>query len=145
MDTFKILMDQHQSMRALLKEMRQSLDPKVRARVVAQLVREFEFHSQLEEAYVYPVLENFEVLRSWSSVLWDGHAAIQSQFKDLRETCADDRVFHTASQVCEETLEDHLSDEETHVYPTARKLIMPEILELIRQRLESAIQRQKTA
>lgn len=137
-DAVSLLRDDHKRMRQLLTELQSAEKPPQRQRLLAQVKRELEAHTTIEEEIFYPAF----------------HAAAQSK-KDERlfheATCehhaadlmlqevgsADDATaeFPGRAKVLKEIVEHHAEEEETDMFPRARKLIDAAELQALGQQM----------
>jgi hemerythrin-like domain-containing protein len=144
MDHVVVLMNQHKSIRNLLKAAQKSGTVQERTGLLDRLRSEIDLHTYLEESQVYPVLEDYDSLKSQVYGLWQEHERLRQELQSALSVHQDERAFQARLSRLRQLFEEHMREEEVHIYPNARKLLSPDLLERLERNLQS-IQKDKFA
>lgn len=145
MDQLSALIDQHRSIRKLITAGERSKSARERVRLLDQIRSEFEFHAYLEESYVYPVLEDYERLKQQIYGFWKDHEAFRAGLQNLESVHQNERLFQERLIKLAGLFEEHIREEEIHIFPEARKLIGADQLDQIERSIKKSIQEKKIA
>jgi len=138
-DVLDLLTSEHREVQTMITQIRSTADAEacrdLADRVIANLVR----HSVAEEMYVYPVIREY---------LPDGEEAVEhdvSEHKELEQLMKrleglepNDPDFTRVVVELQETVEDHVRDEEVDQFPQLRALVPAEELQELREKVERA-------
>lgn len=145
MDHLEILINQHKSIRKLLHLAKESENLQNRVECLDRLKSEIELHTFLEEAEVYPVLENYDSLKRQVYGFWREHERLKQELHSLLSVHQDERAFQSLLSRIDELFEEHVREEENHIFPEARKLLNAGMLEKLEQDLKSTMKQGKMA
>lgn len=146
MDHLGPLLLQHQSILNHLREARDAADPAQRERKLDAAARQIGFHVFLEERWLYPALQGYETRRASLVAIWQEHELIREEVETVKRYAGDEREFSRRISALIGRVEDHLEDEERHVFADARKLVSETRLREIEQGLrEEIVSRGKAA
>ncbi len=140
---FLILFEQHKSIRNLITLIQKQISPQERNEVLRRIRLEIESHTALEEAHVYPVLENFEPLKREVFGFWREHERLKQELKSVIAVQQDDRLFQNQLIRLNQAFEEHIKEEESRIFPDAFKLVSKDQLEKIDHNLQIATQQTK--
>lgn len=138
MDPLSILVDQHKSIRSLLEAVKKP-GPE-RTKRIERLHSELDLHMYLEESHLYPALENYDSLKSQVFTFWKEHERIREELQALHSVHQDEHAFRGRRSRLSSFFEEHVREEESHVFPEARKLLGSDQLEKIARDLLAATQ-----
>lgn len=139
MDHLKILIAQHQSIRQKLHSAQATNGVAERSRILEQIRSEIELHTYLEEAHVYPVLENFDSMKRQVFGFWREHERIRVAIQEALSVHQDERVFQTRVSSLVALFEEHVREEEHHLFPEARRLLSADQLEKMERNLKGTM------
>jgi hypothetical protein len=141
MENLAVLLNQHKSIRSLLQVVQKHLSSHDRNETLHRIRSEIENHTSLEEAHVYPILENFEPLKREVFGFWREHERLRTELESVLAVYQDEEQFQKNLIRLNQTFEEHIKEEETQIFPEACKIVPKEQLEKIDRNLEAATQR----
>jgi hemerythrin superfamily protein len=96
-------------------------DESVRQRIVREVLSKLEFHSNLEEDFIYPAIRN--VIRDKEMVddAIEEHHIMSLLARDLRQMDARDDRYKAKFRVLTRIVRQHYQDEETRLFPEAMR------------------------
>jgi hemerythrin superfamily protein len=138
-DVVDILTTDHHEVLDLLQQIKVSTDTEQRRDMADTVISELVRHSVAEEMYVYPAMRKH---------LPDGdeavdhdikeHKQLEQTLKKLEGVTADDPTFNQLLEELENTLRDHVQDEETEQFPGLRAQVPHDELVKMAQKVETA-------
>lgn len=124
MDIFEALKDDHRKTEQLLQELSNAMDADTRAALCAQLTKEVEIHTEIEERILYPLLQEYEETRN---IVADGLIEHTSAKEHLRSVAVRMEVgsqdWAGELEVVRAVLQHHVQDEEEKLFPAARLVL----------------------
>lgn len=150
MDAIRFLKSQHKEVDALFKEVEALSDSAkaTRKKLFGQIDQALTVHAKIEETIFYPELKaaaardkdaKQEVLEAYEE-----HANVKSMIAKLEETEPSDETYAAKLQVLSELVKHHVKEEETTMFPQAKKLLDKDALDELGQRLEEAAEQLKS-
>ncbi|MGY4495526.1 hemerythrin domain-containing protein [Pseudomonas sp. TE3610] len=143
MNAIDLLEADHERVKAILTQLNDSTERgvKKRADLLAKLEMEITLHTQLEEEILYPAFK--AAGGKEQDVMYyeakEEHRTVDSLvLPDLKETDPGTPEFSGRVKVVKELLEHHIEEEETEMFPQARKLLGNAQLEEIGSQMEAA-------
>jgi hemerythrin-like domain-containing protein len=138
-DAISILEGDHQRVRQLLRRLENTTDraAKQRKDLLAQIESEVKVHTTLEEEIFYPAFK--EAVRSKSDQEFyfeaiEEHHVVDLVMSEIKSTDAGSEQFGAKAKVLKDLIEHHAEEEETEMFPKARRVIsQSELLELGKQ------------
>ncbi len=136
-----LLKEDHQKVKGLFKEFRglEEDEDQEKGRLFEEIRRELTIHAKVEEEIFYPAVKKIPEAEARRLVLEAGeeHAIVKTLLGQLESLDPGDEVFDAKMKVLMEGVEHHADEEESDMFPEARKgLDDDELLELGR-RIES--------
>jgi hemerythrin superfamily protein len=139
MDAFDSLEQDHRKVESLFKQLSNLGSGRRREKkaLVSELVRELAVHSAIEEQLVYPAIRSKQkslapnVLESLEE-----HLLAKWTLTSLDRMPASHERYDAKIQVLQEIIEQHVEEEETELFPKARKAFTEEELRLLTTNLE---------
>ena len=125
-DAVSLLRADHKKMRQLLTDLKSAEKPGQRQRLLAQVKQELEVHTQIEEEIFYPAFRAAAQTKKDEQLFHEATAEHHAADLMLQEVgSADDATeeFPGRAKVLKEVVEHHAQEEETDMFPRARKLI----------------------
>ncbi|QKZ05638.1 hemerythrin domain-containing protein [Pseudomonas eucalypticola] len=143
MNAIDLLKADHERVKAILNELSESTERGVKKRtdLLAKLEREITLHTQLEEEILYPA---FKAAGSKEQdVMYyeakEEHRTVDSLvLPDLKNTDPATPEFSGRVKVVKELLEHHIEEEESEMFPQARKLLGKALLDEMGKQMEAA-------
>lgn len=128
----EVLIAHHDVLKGLLRELAETTDGQVerRRRLRADLLRELEVHTQIEDELFYPAVRDVSPLLSLAHA---EHRQIDDQLATVMRAPVDDPAFVAEVRMLESTLRHHTVEEEQRMFPQSHALGEERLEELGRQ------------
>ena len=138
-DAISILKGDHQRVRQLLRRLESTTGraAKQRKDVLAQIESEIKVHTTIEEEIFYPAFK--ESVRSKSDQEFyfeaiEEHHLVDLVMPEIKSTDATSEQFRAKAKVLKDLIEHHAEEEETEMFPKARKVLgQSKLLEIGKQ------------
>ncbi|MGN6789516.1 MAG: hemerythrin domain-containing protein [Rhodanobacteraceae bacterium] len=134
MDATKLLTEDHEKVRQLLKQLTESTvrAGKTRAGLLDKIALELKVHTQIEEEIFYPAFkqaaEDAEDQKLYFEALEEHRAAGELVLPDLQKTDVASEQFAGRAKVLRDLVEHHAEEEEDEMFKRARKVFSKEDL-----------------
>ena len=134
-DAIGLLKEDHTKVRALLGELEKSSEKATarREELLEEIERELKIHTTIEEEIFYPAFreaaEKKDDLKLYYEAI-EEHHVVDNVLPELKGTDPATEVFAAKAKVLKDLVEHHAEEEETEMFPRARKLMDRE--ELVR-------------
>lgn len=142
MNAIDLLLEDHKRVKAILSQLSDSTERAVKKRteLLNKLEMEISIHTRLEEEILYPVFK--KAGGKEQAVMYheakEEHRTVDSLvLPDLKKTAPDSLEFSGRAKVVKELLEHHIEEEETEMFPQARKLLGKAVLEELGKQMEA--------
>lgn len=142
MDAIKLLKQDHEKVRGLLAELEATTNraEKTRSVLLQKIAMEIEAHTTIEEEIFYPAFKHAGSKsnddKMYFEALEEHRAAGELVLPDLLNTDVKSAEFGGRAKVLKELIEHHADEEETDMFPRARKLIQAGELEALGQQMQ---------
>lgn len=142
MNAIDLLKADHERVKALLTQLSESTDRAVKKRteLVAKLEMEISLHTRLEEEILYPAFKEAGA-KEEDEMYYEAkeeHRTVDSLvLPDLKMTDPTTPEFAGRAKVVKELLEHHIEEEETEMFPKAKKLLGKAALEELGAQMEA--------
>lgn len=123
MDIYGLLSEDHARVHSLFTTMDSSGDPAERQRLLDQLKRELDLHTQLEEELFYPELLHSQRTGDRVRHALHEHGEIHREMMALSGVDADSDSWRERFQAVRARIEDHVKEEENQLFPQARQVL----------------------
>ena len=143
MDATKLLTQDHEKVRKLLKELAETSEraTKSRTELLQKIALELKVHTTIEEEIFYPAFrqarEDSENEKIYFEALEEHRAAGDLVLPDLQKTPVDSEKFSGRAKVLKELVEHHAEEEEDEMFKRARKIFPEDELEALGEQLEA--------
>jgi hemerythrin superfamily protein len=120
-DATAMLMADHKEVKALFKQFDKAESKQEKAELVAKICQELEVHMQIEEEIFYPAVK--AALKDHDLVP-EGkveHASVKDLIAQVKGVKPDGETYDARVKVMGELIEHHVKDEETEMFPKAKK------------------------
>ena len=138
-DAISILKGDHQRVRQLLRRLENSTDraAKQRKDLLAQIENEIKVHTTIEEEIFYPAFKEAVRSKSDQEIYFEAveeHHVVDLVMPEIKSTDATSEQFGAKAKVLKDLIEHHAEEEETEMFPKARKVMsQAELLEIGKQ------------
>lgn len=142
MNAIELLINDHKLVKKLLEELSATTERAVkkRADLLQRIEQEVRIHTQLEEDILYPAIKQAggkEEAKMYYEAKEEHRTVDSLVMPDLLETDTGTVEFAGRVKVMKELLEHHIEEEESELFPTARKLLGKDALEEMGQAMEA--------
>lgn len=142
-DAIALLKEDHERVRGLLSELEQATDKAAskREKLLATIEQELKVHTKLEEDVFYPAF--FDAARkSDDKELYyeavEEHHVVDLVLPEIKNTDPSTEQFAAKAKVLKDLVEHHADEEESEMFPRARKLMAREHLVRLGEELARA-------
>ena len=142
MNAIDLLLEDHKRVKAILSQLSDTTERalKKRTELLNKLEMEITIHTRLEEEILYPVFK--KAGGKEQAVMYheakEEHRTVDSLvLPDLKKTAPDSLEFSGRVKVVKELLEHHIEEEETEMFPQARKLLGKAVLDELGKQMEA--------
>ncbi|ROL64838.1 hemerythrin domain-containing protein [Pseudomonas vranovensis] len=141
MNAIDLLKADHQTVKALLTQLSESTERgiKKRSELLAKLEMEVALHTRLEEEILYPAYKKAgakEQVIMYHEAKEEHRTVDSLVLPDLKVTDPGTPEFSGRVKVLKELLEHHIEEEETEMFPQAKKLLGKDVLEAMGEQME---------
>ena len=125
MDALKLLKDDHKKVKGMLEKLDATTEraEKTRTEMLQTLKQELTVHETIEEEILYPALKEFAKTKDIALEGYEEHHVVDGIMAELEATPVDDETWGAKLTVMKENLEHHIEEEETDMFPKARKVM----------------------
>lgn len=142
MNAIDLLLEDHKRVKVILSQLSDTTERalKKRTELLNKLEMEITIHTRLEEEILYPVFK--KAGGKEQAVMYheakEEHRTVDSLvLPDLKKTAPDSLEFSGRVKVVKELLEHHIEEEETEMFPQARKLLGKAVLDELGKQMEA--------
>ena len=127
-DAIALLKEDHQKVRALLGELTESGERATtkREQLLGEIERELKIHTTIEEQIFYPAFRESAEKADDRKLYFEAreeHHVVDTVLLELKETGLASEPFAAKAKVLKDLVEHHAEEEETEMFPRARKLL----------------------
>ena len=127
-DAIKLLKDDHKQVRALLAELEETTDKAVgkREKLLGAIEQELTIHTRIEEEIFYPAFREAARKKDDVKLYYEAveeHHVVDMVLPEIKGTGAESDQFAAKAKVLKDLVEHHAEEEETEMFPRARKLM----------------------
>jgi hemerythrin-like domain-containing protein len=136
-DAIALLLDDHETLRSLLSRLHEAHSDSQRERLLGEVRAEIERHTTIEEEIFYPAFRDVaqtERDRELFHESTEEHHAASLVLNEI-STSAEADVFAARAKVLKDMIEHHAEEEESEMFPRARRLLPRGELERLGQEL----------
>ena len=138
MDAFKLLEEDHEKVKKLLKEADDTTERGVKTReeLFARIKQEMLVHETLEEELLYPTLKEHDKTKEVSLEGYEEHHVVNEIMAELEETPVDDEKWAAKFAVMKENVEHHIEEEEEEMFKKGRQVLDQEKINALGERMQ---------
>lgn len=146
-DPFKLLKEDHKKVAKLFKELEGAGERAIKTKenLFEQLKGELELHAQIEEEYMYPLLEEAEETKDMTLEAYEEHDIVKNLITELEDEEVGSDVWEAKLKVMKENVEHHVSEEEQELFPEAEEVLSEAQMEQLAQSIMEAKENQAPA
>src|SRR5262245_59763836 len=125
-DAVGLLKADHKELRRLLESLKEAPGDGRRERLLAQVEDALKTHTKIEEEIFYPAFRDVAVTKRDRQLFFEAieeHHAVDTILPEVASVRAEPDVFAARAKVLKEIVEHHAEEEETEMFPRARKLL----------------------
>lgn len=147
MNAFALLKADHKKVAGILEKLDSTTERGVKTReeLFTQLKTELDVHARIEETIFYPALEEAEETRDITLEAFEEHRLVKQLLGELEQMSKDSEEWTAKFTVLKENVEHHVEEEESDMFPKARKVLSDDQAETLGTRLEEAKKEQMKA
>lgn len=138
-DPIALLETDHRRFEDLLKQGEDTTERAVGARtnLLDTLTAELNVHELIEEKVLYPALKPHATARDIVLEGYQEHHVADMLVKELHQLARDNEQWGAKFKVLKESLEHHIEEEESHMFPAARQVLTREELQELGARMRA--------
>ncbi len=147
MNVFTLLKDDHKKVAGILEKIDETTERGVKTReeLFTKLKTELDVHARIEETIFYPELEKADETHDITLEAFEEHRLVKQLLGELEKMDKSDETWTARFTVLKENVEHHVEEEETDMFPKARKVLTEDQAEEIGNRMEEAKKEQLKA
>jgi hemerythrin superfamily protein len=138
MNALDLLTDDHQKVKRLFEQAQQIQDNQQKKEMFDKIDMELAIHADIEETIFYPALEEHDALKEMVREARQEHETVEQLLLEIEDLATEDTDFSSQLVELEETVDDHVAEEEGEMFPKIREIFDDVTLEALGKRLESA-------
>jgi hemerythrin superfamily protein len=147
MNAFALLKADHKKVAGILEKLDSTTERGVKTReeLFSQLKTELDVHARIEETIFYPALEEAKETRDITLEAFEEHRLVKQLLGELDEMSKDQEEWTAKFTVLKENVEHHVEEEESEMFPKARKVLSEDQAETLGTQMEEAKKEQMKA
>jgi hemerythrin superfamily protein len=139
MDAVELLKQDHQKVKQLLTEAKETEDRKEQRQLFKEIKNELDTHARIEESIFYPAVAEHEELKETILESIEEHKQVKTLLREMSRLGSTSEKFKAKLKVLADNVEHHAEEEEEQVlFPKVRKLMNSSQLEELGEELEAA-------
>ena len=138
MDALTLLKQDHEKVKAILKELEPTTEraTKTRTELFAKLKTELTVHEIIEEEIFYPTLKEHPKAREIVLEGYEEHNVVDTIMGELEALPVEDETWGPKAKVMTENIEHHIEEEEGEMFEKARQVFDRQELDDLGARME---------
>ena len=147
MDAFELLKQDHEKVSGIFEKLEPTTERAVKTReeLFTQLKQELDVHASIEEQIFYPAIKDADETHEITLEAYEEHAVVKTLLSELEADPKDTEEWAAKLTVLKENVEHHVEEEETEMFPKAKKVLSAEQIEELGTRMEAAKQQTRSA
>jgi hemerythrin-like domain-containing protein len=140
MNVFTLLKTDHKKVAGILEKIDATTERGVKTReeLFTQLKTELDVHARIEETIFYPELEKADETHDITLEAFEEHRLVKQLLGELEKMDKGEEQWTARFTVLKENVEHHVEEEETEMFPKAKKVLSDEQAEELGTRMEAA-------
>lgn len=142
-DAIALLKEDHKKVKALLEELEGTSERAVKKRVtlLAQIETELRVHTQIEETIFYPAYRDAVKTKEDRKMYYEAleeHHVVKLVLPEIKGTDPSSEPFGAKAKVLKELVTHHADEEESDMFPEAKKVLSKEELRTLGAQMAEA-------
>lgn len=139
MDVYKLLRQDHQTVKAIFKELEETTERALKKRqsLFSELKLELTVHALAEEKFLYPLLKDADESHELALEAVEEHKVVKKLLKELENGDMGTEEWAAKLKVLQENVEHHVEEEEGELFKQAKKVIDADTAEQIAAEIEA--------
>jgi len=133
MDFFKLLKDDHKEAKAAFKTLLKN--DEIDRDETTVLCEKLILHTEMEEKYLYPVMESYKETQELSEEAELEHTEAKKFIKSLLGSKLDDTEYKVKLEMLQLAIEHHIDEEEKELFPLAEKRLSKNQIQEITEKM----------
>jgi len=129
MNALDLMKEDHKKLKKLLDETLEAKQRDDRAELIERVRSELVVHERMEEEVFYPALKSHEKAKDIVLEGFEEHHVADVILDELLDVPEESDLWHAKVKVLQENIEHHIEEEEGEMFKIARKVLEPEQLE----------------
>jgi hemerythrin-like domain-containing protein len=136
-DALKLLKTDHDDVKTMLTKLEDTTERAVKTRteMLGRLRGALSVHEKIEEEFLYPALKQFSETKDIALEAYEEHQVVDDIMADIETTSVENETWAAKLKVMKENLEHHIEEEEGEMFPEARRVMEPEDLADLGERM----------
>jgi hemerythrin superfamily protein len=125
MDVYKLLKDDHKKVKGIFNELEDTTERalKTREHLFVNLKMELTLHAEAEEKFFYPRVEKPKATHELTLEAYEEHKVVKTLLAELDADAKNTEEWAAKLKVLKENVEHHVEEEETELFPKAKKIL----------------------
>ena len=125
MDAIKLLQDDHDALKELLKKADSTTERGVKTReeLLTRIKKDLTVHETIEEEIFYPALKEHAKTKEITLEAYEEHHVVDEILGEIEQTPFDDERWGAKFTVMKENIEHHIEEEEGEMFMQARQVL----------------------
>jgi iron-sulfur cluster repair protein YtfE (RIC family) len=142
-DPFQYIEEDHEGIASLLERLDATTEEaeKTREELFPQLQERLTRHAEMEETLLYPVLEKIDTTHDLTMEAYEEHNVAKTLLEELSSMDVQMEEWSAKLTVLKENVEHHVEEEETEIFPKARKEVSKEERESLAKQIEEWVEK----
>lgn len=139
MDVYKLLRQDHETVKAIFKELEETTERALKKRqsLFSELNLELTVHALAEEKFLYPLLKDADESHELALEAVEEHKVVKKLLKELDNGDKGTEEWAAKLKVLQENVEHHVEEEEGELFKKARKVIDADTAEQLAAEIEA--------
>jgi hemerythrin superfamily protein len=139
MDVYKLLHQDHETVKSIFKELEETTERALKKRqsLFSELNLELTVHALAEEKFLYPLLKDADETHEIALEAVEEHKVVKKLLKELENGDKGTEEWAAKLKVLQENVEHHVEEEEGEMFKKARKVIDAETAEQLASEIEA--------
>lgn len=133
MDAIELLTNDHRDVEALFEQFERAGSADERGALFAEIADALAVHAKIEELHFYPAVRAADEELIDESL--EEHLEVKRMIADLLDMDAEDPDFAQRCKQLQQSVEQHVEEEEGELFPEVRRLFDAEVLQAIAQQM----------
>jgi hemerythrin superfamily protein len=138
MDVLELLKQDHQNVKELFEQGRQTEDKQQQKKVFKQIKTELETHTRIEESIFYPAMAEHDKLTDMVLEFLEEHRQVKTLLRKMSRLSPGSEKFKPKFKVLMDDVVHHAEEEEGKMFPKIREVINDAKLQQLGEELEAA-------